>query len=423
MAKKHKNITIYNNTITIYKMENQFCVSDFIRAMQKAIRYINRDSVTDKGIKIKCLCAREHIFPDACVPIAALIQEYKKIYKVKIDIEVKNNPYLDSICFENPLNLNVKEIQNTIDPLNIIFVYESNNGECPQAAAINQAYIDKLSKTALCKEGVLKGLNWCIYEIMDNVLIHSKCTRGYIMAQYHKKQNRIVICIYDLGIGIQDSLSAGGIYSKNEIEAIELAIQEGIGDGQGQGNGLYGLSQIVKENGGRLAISTGSSTLMFKNNNETKSWSNNPIVDQQHKSTTVDFQLDLSQKTDIKKALKSIGEFEDFDIRIENMKQTESDWLIYHITHYTNDFGTRLSGKALRNDVLNTLIRTQQPAVLDFSEIEIVGSSFIDEFIGKMYVELGAVKFNQTISMINMNEDIIHLCNRAIAMRITETWK
>lgn len=423
MAKTHKNVTFNQNKITIYKMENQFCVSDFIRAMQKAIRYINRDSVTDKTIKINCLCAREHIFPDACVPISALIQEYKRIYGIKIDVEVKNNPYLDSICFENPLNLSTEEVQSVIDPLNKIFVYESNNGECPQAAAINQAFIDKLSKTTLCKEGVLKGLNWCIYEVMDNVLLHSKCTRGYVMAQYHKKQNRIVICIYDLGIGIRDSLIAGGIDSENEIQAIKLALQEGVGDGQGQGNGLYGLSQIVKENGGRLAISTGNSTLMFNNNDAEKSWSNNPIVDEQYKSTTVDFQLDLNQKTDIKKALKSIGEFDDFDIRIENMKQEENSWLLYQVADCTKDFGTRLSGKALRIDVLNTLIRTQQPVILDFSGIEIVGSSFIDEFVGKMYVELGSVKFNQLVSILNMNDDIIHLCNRAIALRVKETWE
>ena len=72
MAKVHQNVVVNKNKITIYKMENQFCVSDFIRAMQKAIRYINRDSVTDKTIKINCLCAREHIFPDASFPLSSL---------------------------------------------------------------------------------------------------------------------------------------------------------------------------------------------------------------------------------------------------------------------------------------------------------------------------------------------------------------
>ena len=231
MAKSHQNVIVNKNKITIFKMENQFCVSDFIRAMQKAIRYTERDSVTDKSIKINCLCAREHIFPDACVPIAALIQEYREIYNISIDVVVSKNPYLEQIHFQDPLNLSVDEIKDKSNPLNKIFIYESNENGSPQAAAINQAFVDKLSRTTLCEEGVLKGMIWCVYEVMDNVILHSKSKRGYVMAQYHKKANRIAICVYDCGIGIQDSLSAGNIESENEIEAINLAIQEGVGDG------------------------------------------------------------------------------------------------------------------------------------------------------------------------------------------------
>ena len=423
MAKVHQNVVVNKNKITIYKMENQFCVSDFIRAMQKAIRYINRDSVTDKTIKINCLCAREHIFPDACVPIAALIQEYREIYNIQIDVVVKNNNYLKQIHFEEPLNLSSDEIKTMSNPLNKIFIYESNDKGSPQIAAINQVYVDKLSKTTLCGEGVLKGMEWCVYEVMDNVILHSNSKHGYVMAQYHKKTNRIAICVYDCGIGIKNSLAIGDVRADDEIEAINLAIQEGVGDGQGQGNGLYGLAQIVKENGGRLAISTGKSTLMFNNSDDVKSWSNNPVVNEQHKSTTIDFQLELEHKTDIKKALRSIGGIEDFNIRIEDMKQELNDWLIYRVSDYAEDLGTRSSGKALKTDVLNIMIRTKQPIIIDFYNISMVSSSFIDEFIGKMYVELGSVKFNQLISITNMNDEVVHLCNRAIAMRINQEWE
>jgi hypothetical protein len=420
MAKTYQNVVVNKNKVTIYKMENQFCVSDFIRAMQKALRYIKRASVDDDSIEINCLCAREHIFPDACVPISALIQEYRKIHNVKIDVMVKNNQYLEQCHFESPLNLTADEIKKTHNPLNKIFMYEANDKGCPQAAAINQAFVDKLSKTTLCEEGVLKGMIWCVYEVMDNVILHSKSSRGYVMAQYHKKANRIAICAYDCGIGIKESLIAGGVNANDELEAINLAVQEGVGDGQGQGNGLFGLAQIVKENGGRLAISTGNSTLMFSNSNNEKSWSNNPIVDDCHKSTTVDFQLELSNKTDIKKALKSIGEIDDFDIRIENMVQEQNDLINYKVLEYAEDLGTRQSGKALKTDVLNIIRRKGKPIIIDFSDILIVGSSFIDEFIAKMYVELGSVKFSQLISIKNMNDELLHLCNRAIAMRVNQ---
>lgn len=422
MSKPKQNVYVNENTITIHKMENQFCVSDFIRCMKKAIRYINKKTVTDKTIYIDCSNVKGRIFPDACVPIAALIQKYRDLYNIDINVIVNENSYLEQIHFHEPLNLEEDKIKAIENPLNSIFIYESKESGSPQAAAINQAFIDSLSKTTVCEEGVLKGLNWCIYEIMDNVLIHSHSKFGYVMAQYHNKTNRIAICIYDSGIGIYNSLISGNVEAKNEINAIELALQEGVGDGQGQGNGLYGLFQIVKENGGRLAISTGNSTLMFDGKNK-KSWSTNPIIDEQHKSTTVDFQLDLNRKTDIKKALKSIGEFDDFDIRIEDMKQEADDTIIYKVVDYAKDLGTRPSGKAIKNDVLNIIVRTKQPIVLDFSNIQMVGSSFIDEFIGKLHVELGSVKFNQIISIKNMNEEVIHLCNRAIAMRIKQEWE
>ncbi|MBR1763073.1 MAG: DUF4325 domain-containing protein [Eubacterium sp.] len=419
MANSFENVRVDGNIIYIYRMKNQYCVSDFIRAMQKAIRYINRKNVEDKRIYVDCTDVVGRIFPDACVPISALIQEYRSLYSLEIYVTVKEHSYLEKICFAAPLNLNEDEILSACDPFDRIFIYEYKEGGSPQAAAINQTIVNKLSSTALCEEGVLKGLNWCVYEIMDNVLIHSTSKHGYIMAQYHNKTNRIAICIYDYGIGIRDSLIAGGVYSDDEISSIELALQEGVGDGQGQGNGLFGLSQIVSENGGRLAISTGESTLMF-NNKEKTSWSNNPIIDENHKSTTVDFQLDLNKKTDIKKALKSIGDFDDFDIRIEDMKQENGDELVYKVAQNAKDLGTRPAGKAVRLDVLNTIIRTKQPITLDFSEIEIVGSSFIDEFIGVMYIELGSVRFNQLINIVNMNKDVVHLSNRAIAMRIKQ---
>ncbi|MBQ9531684.1 MAG: sensor histidine kinase [Eubacterium sp.] len=258
MGSSFENVSVDGNTICIYRMKNQYCVSDFIRAMQKAIRYTNRKTVEDKRIFVDCTTVIGRVFPDACVPIAALIQEYRNLYSLEIYVTVKKRSYLEKICFESPLNLNEDEIISACDPFDRIYIYESKDGGSPQAAAINQAIVNKLSSTALCEEGVLKGLNWCVYEVMDNVLIHSTSKHGYIMAQYHNKTNRIAIRIYDYGIGIHDSLITGGVYEDDEIKSIELALQEGIGDGQGQGNGLFGLSQIVSENGGRLAISTGN---------------------------------------------------------------------------------------------------------------------------------------------------------------------
>lgn len=422
MAKKYslrKNVIVNNNVITIYKLENQFCVSDFIRAMEKALKYIRRKNIA--SIIIKCLCSRNHIFPDACVPIAALICEYQTTFNININVDIGENSYLKSCHFNNPLNLSPEQIKKTKNPLNKIFMYSASNENGSQAVALNQAFVDYMSRTVECEEGVLSGMLWCIYEVMDNVLIHSESNYGYIMAQYHKKTNRLAICIYDCGIGIYNSLIKGSIKPTSELDSIKLSITEGISDGQGQGNGLYGLSQFIKANGGRLVISTGSSTLEYKND-KLKEWSNNPVLSKENRSTTIDFQLELSKKTDLKSALRSIGGIDDFDIRIEDMIQEDSNVLRYKIVDQTDGTSTRSSGRALRIDVLNIIKRYQSPIILDFSDILIVSSSFMDEFVAKMYIDLGSVKFNQLISIVNMNENLIHICNRAIAMRINQEW-
>lgn len=216
-------------------------------------------------------------------------------------------------------------------------------------------------------------------------------------------------------------MEAGSVIANTEIEAIEMAMRDGVGDGQGQGNGLYGLAQFVKANGGLLAISSGKSTVVIKPDNK-KQWDRNPVIDKKHKSTTVDFQLELSNKTDLKSALKNIGGIEDFDVRIDDMIQENSGWIVYKVIENTNDISLRQSGKALRTDVENILRRAKTPTVIDFSGILVASSSFIDEFIAKMFIDLGSVQFNQLIILSNMNDDLTYLCDRAIAKRINSTW-
>lgn len=42
MPNKKPNVIVKDNKLIIYKMENQFCVNDFIRNMQSALRYAKR---------------------------------------------------------------------------------------------------------------------------------------------------------------------------------------------------------------------------------------------------------------------------------------------------------------------------------------------------------------------------------------------
>ena len=55
--------------------------------------------------------------------------------------------------------------------------------------------------------GVLQGLELALYEVTDNILLHSQDetnspnAAGYVMAQYHKSEQRIAVAVFDLGQG------------------------------------------------------------------------------------------------------------------------------------------------------------------------------------------------------------------------------
>lgn len=402
-----KNVELINNKIIIRKMNHPSCVTSFIRCVNLCIKR----KVKEVDIKIDCF--RGSVFPDACLPISVLLRFYPTVFDIDFNLS-NNDSYLKKCGFFEPYDLGAEEIQIFRNPLDKIFVSEERERE-GQVANLVQAYIDCLSRTAKCGEGVLSGLIWCINEIMDNVLVHSESKCRYVMAQYHKKKKVFALCVYDCGIGIYNSLKSSSHKPASEIDALTLAIQEGVGDGKGQGNGLYGLFKIVKENGGRLVISSGKSTLMLKNN-ELDKFENNTLVSVNYPCTTVDFQLDLSKDIDLQSALNSFSGFDGFDIRIDDMWQ-DDNVLRYDVFKQSSGTGTRIAGEELRNDVLNTIQRAQAPIILDFANVHACSSSFIDEFLSKMIVEMGLLEFNRLIRIENMNSLVSHLFERSTALR------
>lgn len=101
----------------------------------------------------------------------------------------------------------------------------------------------------------------------------------------------------------------------------------------------------------------------------------------------------------------------------------ENNYLLYDVFENCEGTATREAGRLLRNDVINTVRRANCKICLDFSKIATVSSSFIDEFIAKMIIEMGIVNFNQIVSILGMNDTVKHLCERSIYMRIFEEWK
>lgn len=403
-----KTVEATENRILFHRLDHAKCVTNFLCHLETVITGGNNEIILEGK--------PDAVFPNAVLPICGIIEHYKSIgYSFVNNID---NAYLKVWGFLSPYDMSVAEIQAETNPFGKIFLFRTD----AQVDAIAQAYTDGLSKKHVCEEGVINGIQWCISEIMDNVLTHSENSYGLVMAQIHPKSSHIAFCIYDAGVGIYKTLASSKHKPASESDALSLAIQEGVGDGKGQGNGMYGLYQIVSHNKGRLTITSGNSSLMLKGEGAIQKYEKIPCIDDYHRSTIVDFQLDLNRKINMQDAFRTIGGDTTFDFRIDDMLSETDEDVHYNILGNAEGTATRQSGLALRNDIINTLRRTNRRMILDFSGIKSVSSSFIDELIAKLVIEFGVVEFTKAFLISNMNEDIRYLCNRSIYMRIHEEW-
>lgn len=397
--------------IYIYSLNHVRSVSEFIRSIRSGIEQGYQE------FSIHWAGQSAAVFPNACVPIASAIEHFKK-NGIDFYYDIDPSDYLSKCNFSAPQYYTNDEITLLTSPFDQIIKYNNSS----QVAAFTQRCVDSISHQTVCEDGILESLIWCINEVMDNVLVHSNSNFGYVLAQFHSNSKHIALCISDTGIGIFNSLKRGSHRPKRAIDALTLSIQEGIGDGQGQGNGLFGLNQIVKSNGGRLTLTSGPASIMVVGNDAIKKYDYLPYIDQLYQGTNVDFQLDLNKKVDLKTAFSSIGGFDGFDIRIDDMLQ-ENDTILYDVFKHCEGTATREAGRLLRNDILNTLRRSRKRIILDFSNIVTVSSSFIDELVAKLIIEMGIISFNQMIMLGGVNETVKYLCERSIYMRIFDEWK
>ena len=106
---------------------------------------------------------------------------------------------------------------------------------------------------------VLQALSYCLYEMMDNVHIHSGKPLGTAMTYYDDSRKTLRILIADDGMGIRKSLAENEKYKDiTEAEALRLCLEDTITDGKGMGFGLYTTSRLVDRIGKEFILHSGT---------------------------------------------------------------------------------------------------------------------------------------------------------------------
>lgn len=137
------------------------------------------------------------------------------------------------------------------------------------AQTLNSVYKDVMTAMTSHFEievSVLQALSYCLYEMMDNVHIHSGKPLGTAITHYDDKRKTLRILIADDGMGIQASLAQNKNYEKvTEPEALRMCLEDKITDGKGMGFGLYTTSRLVDHIGKEFILHSGSHKLITKN--------------------------------------------------------------------------------------------------------------------------------------------------------------
>lgn len=136
------------------------------------------------------------------------------------------------------------------------------------AQTLNDVYRDVINAMTSHFEievSVLQALSYCLYEMMDNVHIHSGKPLGTAITYYDKSDKILRILIADDGIGIKASLAENEKYSDvTEAEALILCLQDTVTDGKGMGFGLYTTAKLIDKIGKVFILHSGGHKLIIK---------------------------------------------------------------------------------------------------------------------------------------------------------------
>lgn len=356
-------------------------------------------------------------YSNVCTPVAGILDYYRNLgFDFKIEYE-NNQSYVSHTKFESPqeVELLVKTIELQY-PFNKVWKFSTSEG----VNELVSAYVSAVRQADIISSGVINSLEWCLNETMDNVLQHSEVDSGYVMVQLHKSNQQLSVCIFDRGIGIYNSLKTSKHHPETPLDAITLALREKVTRDEkiGQGNGLWGFSELISHAGGRFEV--GSAGAVYLNNNhKIKTISTGYFnLGREYGTTLIDFQLNYSHEIDVVKALNG---YQPIDLWLEKLEAENGDIGI-SVADQCSGTGTRKSAEKLRTMIMNIVLAENKKVVLDFDCVNLLSSSFSDELIGKIISEYGFVFFINHFSLKNLSAYNASILNRSVQQRMAQVY-
>ncbi len=286
-------------------------------------------------------------------------------------------------------------------------------------------FIDVTIRSLEIKRSDLAGLEWSITEVTDNVINHAESPAGgFIQLTSYPENQRIAFCVADCGKGILRSLKEGYPNLRTDNEAIATSVKMGATRNQkfGQGNGLSGSLKIAMKSEGLFAITSGRGYMRWSvDNNVANTYNYNKA----YRGTFVDVQIPLGTGIDLSTIFEGHPsgdrKFTAIDTIENKYLSDDLQTLMLRMSEEKIGFGTRQAGAQMRTKIKNLMAAEPNcPVVIDWDGVELIASSYADEFLGKLYVEIGPKPFGNRVLLQNMSDNICKLLDMAITQRIQQ---
>lgn len=265
----------------------------------------------------------------------------------------------------------------------------------------------------------LKALEWSLNEITDNVLNHAESSVGGIVQVVTVPKRQIVeFYVCDAGISIPRSLRQGRPELTDDVRALRAAIEEGVTRNRAtnQGNGLYGTFRCCEVSGGDFDAVSGNVVLRHRSGSLHVARNTIPF-----KGTFIRASINYGFERLLENALVFRGKIHDpANDYVERVYHGDGDGINFRVTHELDAFGTRDAGRLARTKIENLMDNGRVTITFDFEGVHLISSSFADEVFGKLFTELGPIRFGQLCSFRNVDGTVQTLIDRAITQRMRQ---
>lgn len=284
-------------------------------------------------------------------------------------------------------------------------------------------FLDVVMRNMSVSRDIVSGLEWSINEVTDNVLNHAQCPDGgVVQVTTYPDNNSVAFAVGDSGAGILSTLRQGIPTLETDEQAIGEAVKAGVTRSAdvGQGNGLAGTLSIATSSGGGFTITSGQGHMSVIGG-EVEQRQRMPYHSYAGTLVCADMRTDIDFSIGDALSFDCAPRHVPVDIIELNYESEDGQCFVLRLCDETTGFGTRSSGRQVRTKCLNLLgADIQKPINVDWTGIPLVSSSFADELMGKLFLELGPLTFGARVRNVGMQSLIRALIDKAITQRLQQ---